>query len=155
MNRETIIADASCLIVLQNVQELQLLQKLFGKVFITVEIREEFGSDLPDWIKVKQIQNQIQHNALTLVLDKGEASAIALCLENPNSLLIIDERKGRRIAQELGIKIVGTLGVILKAKEKNLIHSVENLLENLESAGFRISSSLKAKILSSEKKRVI
>lgn len=150
MSRETIIADASCLIVLQNIQELPLLQKLFGEVFITEEIKEEFGLDLPDWIKIKQIQNKVQQNALNLILDKGEASSITLCLETVDSLLIIDEKKGRRIAQELGLKIVGTLGIILRAKESGLIDSIEDLLKRLENADFYISQGLKTKILEND-----
>jgi len=150
MSREVIIADASCLIVLQNIQELPLLQKLFGEVFITREVKEEFGLDLPKWIKVKEIQNIIQQNALNLILDEGEASSITLSLETDNSLLIIDEKKGRRIAQQLGLKIIGTLGIILQAKERGLINSVEDLLAKLENANFRISQSLKAKILEND-----
>lgn len=124
------------------------MQKLFGDVFITEEVKKEYGLDLPEWIKVKEVHNKIQQNALTLILDEGEASSIALSLETGNSLLIIDEKKGRRIARELGLKIIGTLGVILRAKEMGLIDSIENLLEKLENADFRISPNLKAKILS-------
>lgn len=147
MSREIIIADASCLIVLQNIQELTLLQKLFGEVFISEEVKNEFGLDLPAWIKIEEIQNKVRQDALNLILDEGEASAIALSLEIKNSLLIIDEKKGRRIAQELKIKIIGTLGIILQAKEKGLIVSIEDLVMKLEKAEFRISHSLKAKIL--------
>ena len=93
MSRKTIIADASCLIVLQNIQELPLLQKLFGEIFITDEVKEEFVLDLPEWISVKTVQSEAQRNALSLILDKGEASSIALCLETDNPLLIIDEKK--------------------------------------------------------------
>lgn len=147
MSREIIIADASCLIVLQNIRELSLLQKLFGEVLITAEVKKEFGLDLPEWIKIKAVQNETQKNSLSLILDKGEASSIALCLETDDSLLIIDEKKGRRIAQELKIKITGTLGIISRAKEKGLIDSIENLLEKLDKAEFRISPNLKLEIL--------
>ena len=150
MSRETIIADASCLIVLQNIQELSLLQKLFGEISITEEVEKEFGVVLPEWIKIKPVQNKIQQNTLNLILDEGESSSIALSLEIDDSLLIIDEKKGRRIAQELRIKTIGTLGVILRAKEKSLIDSIENVLEKLENAGFWISPNLKAKILENE-----
>lgn len=147
MSREIIIADASCLIVLQNIKELRVLQKLFGEVFITAEVAEEFGINLPEWIKIRKVQNKIQQNALNLILDEGEAGSIALCLETDDSLLIIDEKKGRRIAQELKVKIIGTLGVILRAREKGLINSITDLMEKLEKAEFRISPNLKAKIL--------
>ncbi len=150
MNRETIIADASCLIVLQNIRELSLLQKLFGEVLITAEVAEEFGLDLPEWIKIKPIQSAAKQNFLSLILDEGEASSIALCLEIADALLIIDEKKGRRIAQELEIKIIGTLGVILRAKNEGLVDSMTDLLEKLEQADFRISTNLKAKILENE-----
>lgn len=152
MSREIVIADASCLIVLQNIKELELLQTLFGEVFITEEIKNEFGLDLPAWIKVKEIRNKIQHGALTLILDKGEAGAIALALESGNSLLIIDEKKGRRIAQELGVRIIGTLGLILKAKKNGLITSMKDFLQKLENANFRVSESLKAKFLDNNSK---
>lgn len=148
MNR-VVVADASPLIVLQNIGELSLLQKLFDEILITPEVKSEINLDLPKWIKVKEVKDKTKQKLLNLTLDKGESSAIALCLENTDSLLIIDEKKGRRIAQELDLKILGTLGVILKAKEKGLINSIENILENLESANFHVSKSLKAMILKS------
>lgn len=150
MSRETVIADASCLIVLENIQELRLLHELFGEISITAEVGKEFSVDLPEWIKIKQAQNTHQQNALSLILDAGEASSIALCLETENSLLVIDEKKGRRVAQQLNLKIVGTPGVVLLAKEKGLINSVGDLLTKLETADFRISQSLRAKILEND-----
>jgi predicted nucleic acid-binding protein len=147
---QIVIADASPLIILQNIGRLALLQNLFDEILITPEIKTECGLDLPDWIKVAEVQDKTKQRLLNLTLDKGEASAIALCLENAESLLIIDEKKGRRIAQELGLKIVGTLGVILKAKEKGLINSTENILESLENANFYISANLKEKISGKE-----
>ncbi|MGI8543471.1 MAG: DUF3368 domain-containing protein [Aridibacter sp.] len=148
MNREIVIADSSCLIVLENIQELSLLKKLFGEILITQDVKNEFGLELPKWIKIRTVKDQSRVDALALVLDKGEASAIALSMETAESVLIIDEKKGRRIAQELNIKIIGTLGIILKAKENGLISSIEDILEKLENADFRISPSLKKKILS-------
>ncbi len=149
MNREIIIADASCLIVLENIQELPILEKLFGEILIIQEVKEEFGLDLPDWITVRKLNNQSKKEALSLILDKGEASAIALTLETAESILIIDEKKGRRIAQDLGLKITGTLGIFIKAKEIGLIDSIENVLNKLENVDFRISPTLKQKLLES------
>lgn len=150
MSAETIVADASCLIVLENNGELNLLEKLFGEILITEEVKTEFGLDLPGWIKVKKIHNKTQQNALELILGKGEASSISLALENAGSLLIIDEKKGRRIAQEMGVKIIGTLGVVLSARKDGLLDSVEEFLEKLENAGFYISQNLKTKIINSD-----
>lgn len=148
MNQQIIIADSSCLIVLENIKELSLLKKLFGEILITAQVKNEFGLKLPKWIKIRTVKNQSRVDALSLILDRGEASAIALSMETAESLLIIDEKKGRRIAQELNLQIIGTLGIILKAKENGLINSIEDILEKLENADFRISPSLKKKILS-------
>lgn len=150
MSEEIIVADASCLIVLQNIGELTLLQDLFGEILVTEEVKNEFKLDLPDWIKVKSPQNSLQQKALELILDKGEASSITLALENTDSLLIIDEKKGRRIAQDSGVKIIGTLGVILSAKKNGLLGSVEDFLEKLDDAGFHVSQNLKTKIINSD-----
>jgi predicted nucleic acid-binding protein len=150
MIRDIIVADASCLIVLQNIGELTLLQKLFHEISITEEVSSEFGLPLPEWVKVRSVINTAKKDSLGLVLDSGEASSIALCLESENPLLIIDEKKGRRIAQDLGIKTVGTVGLIIKAKKDGSIDSPENLVTLLESHGFYISQNLKKLISEDE-----
>mgnify|MGYP001796332225 CR=1 FL=1 len=61
--------------------------------------------------------------------------------------MIIDEKRGRKVAKRIGITIVGILGVILKAKEFEIIEQVAPLLDDLENAGFRISKQLKIQIL--------
>jgi predicted nucleic acid-binding protein len=67
---------------------------------------------------------------------------IALAVENEDCLLIIDDSKGRREAKALGIKITGTLGVLLLAKERKLIEELKPLLNQIKSTNFRISQSL-------------
>jgi len=78
--RRVIIADTSCLIVLDNIGLLHLLQKLYQEVLITPTIASEFGKELPDWIIVEKVLDNQKMQILELELDKGEASAIALCL---------------------------------------------------------------------------
>jgi predicted nucleic acid-binding protein len=86
-------------------------------------------------------------SVLELELDKWETSAIALAIEKENSLLIIDEKKGRKIAKQMNLKITGILGVMVKAKEIGLIEKVKPILDKLEKIEFRISSKLKEEIL--------
>jgi len=121
---KVIISDASCLIALSKVDELDLLKALFNEVIITREVKEEFGGVLPDWIVTREVKNIKKLQELEKILDKGEASSIALALETDRSMLIIDELKGRKIDQSLHIEIIGTIGVILLAEQKGLTKDV-------------------------------
>ena len=81
-----------------------------------------------------------------LVLDPGEAEAILLAEEVNCKFLLIDERKGRAIANRRGVPVVGIAGVLLAAKKRGLIDAVVPILKNLEQAGYRISAGLTKEI---------
>jgi predicted nucleic acid-binding protein len=102
----------------------------------------EFGSNLPDWIKIKSPADYQKQQLLELQIDKGEASAMALGLELPGSLIILDDLRARVLAEQLGISITGTLGVIVKAKLNGIIPSVKPLLSKIKQTNFRVSSIL-------------
>ena len=142
-----VIADTSVLIVLSKINRLHILRDIFNSITITPEIHLEFGEELPDWIIIKEINDEKRKRILMLELDKGEASAIALGLENDDSLLLIDERKGRKIASDLGLKIMGTLGVIIKAKELKIIKSLADEFEKLRKVDFWISEKITKNII--------
>jgi len=84
-------------------------------------------------------------------LDKGEASAIALAVEEKDCLLIIDDSKGRKYAEKLRINITGTLGILINAKLSGHIASVKPLLEKIKKTDFRITSDLESIILKKAK----
>ncbi len=142
-----VIADASCLILFTNIRRLDLLKRLFGEVWITDAVRAEYGIELPPFISVHDPRDKGRIGALSLLLDLGESTSIALAVENPDCLIIIDEKKGRRIAKALGLNIVGTLGVLLEASEKGLISADERLVTELNENGFRLSARLKQRLL--------
>jgi len=137
-----IIADTSCLIVLANIDELDLLQKVYGKITTTPEVASEYGRDLPSWIDIISVADKQKQYILESQVDKGESSAIALALEKTHSLLILDDQKARKIASQLGVQYTGSLGVIVKAKQKGIITSVKPLLKKLRQTNFRLSPSL-------------
>ncbi len=147
MPEKIIVSDTSSLIALTNIGELELLKEVYEEVVITPLIAEEYGLETPDWIRIEQIKDIQKFKLLNLELDKGESSGITLALENAPSLLIIDEKKGRRIAKKLGIKILGILGVMIRAKEIGLITQIKPLIEKLEKVDFRIAKRLKNQIL--------
>ncbi|WP_421879756.1 DUF3368 domain-containing protein [Marinoscillum sp.] len=142
-----IIADTSCLITLERSDALSVLHKVFGEIAITPEIRNEFQKPLPDWVKEIPVKNKEYQILLERTLDKGEASAIALVQELENAFLIIDEVKGRKVAQKLGIKFTGTLGVLLEAKKLGYITSLQKMISKLKANGFRISEIVEAQVL--------
>lgn len=142
-----IISDTSCLILLDKIGELHLLQKLFKTIYITQVVAGEFGSNLPDWIFIKNPQDQTNQRVLETTVDKGEASAIALALEQQDCLLIIDELKGRRLARQLGLTITGTLGVLAEAKRSGHIALLKPVLNKVKQTDFRLSEQLEAAVL--------
>ncbi|ADB36125.1 DUF3368 domain-containing protein [Spirosoma linguale] len=143
----TIISDTSCLILLDKIGELSLLHAVFGEIVTTQFVADEFGEALPDWISIQNPTNKSSQLVLETTLDKGEASAIALAMETGNSLLIIDEAKGRKIAKQLGLAITGTLGVLAQAKLNGHIPFLKPLLGKIQQTNFRISEQLVREVL--------
>ncbi|GHV76425.1 hypothetical protein AGMMS49942_12460 [Spirochaetia bacterium] len=133
-----IIADASCLIGLTNINLLDILRALYGTVTITPEIAAEYGLDFPDWITVASVKNTVLQTAIQSDLHPGEASAIALALENPDSLVVLDDKKARRYAVNLGLTITGTMGIIVSAEESGIIKNADEVFEQLRKIGFRL-----------------
>lgn len=147
MPEQIIISDASPLIALADIGKLEILQHLYSNITITDIVRNEIRVDLPDWISVSSNYDPQQMQVLELELDAGEASAIALGLKSPNSTLILDESKGRKAAKRLGLKVTGTVGIIIKAKRQGVIQSGKEILIALEEHGFWLSQKLKSEIL--------
>ena len=145
---KVVIADASCLILLTNLGQLDTLRKLYGEIWITEAVSLEYRLLLPSFISIHEPSDHAQFDALLKTLDAGEASSIALALENPGCRIIIDERKGRRVALSLGLDLIGTLGVLTEAAERDLIKIDRELVEQLEEVGFHLSDELREAFLS-------
>lgn len=144
---EVVISDTSCLILLKKIDELELLKVSYKNVFVTDVIAAEFGESLPDWILVKRPEDQNIQITLRQLVDSGEASAFALALEMPQSVLIIDDRTARKVAKSLNLKTTGTLGVLVQAKRRGLIASVKPILAKIAVTDFRITQNLVDKVL--------
>ncbi len=139
---KTVIADTTCFIVLSDINELDILRKVYSEIITTHTIAEEFGEVLPSWVQIKSPKDRIREVELSQQVDKGEASAIALALEMPDSLLILDDMKARRLARMLHLQLTGTLGVLMKAKQIGVIDAIKPLLAKIQATQFHISNEL-------------
>ena len=144
---KVIISDTSCFIILSSIDELSLLQKLYGTIITTQDIAMEYGEKLPDWVEIVTLKDKHKQQLLEMQLDKGESSAIALGLETENSTLILDDLKARKIALQLNLSYTGTLGIIIKAKQKGIIDAVKPIIEKIKRTNFRISPELELQAL--------
>jgi len=152
MIRSVVIADSSSLMALENIGEIDALQKLFCEIIVTPEVAGEYGHGLPPWIIIRNASSQSMHRSEISRLDRGEASSIALALDSDDPLLIIDEKKGRRVAEQLNIDIIGTVGVLIKARTAGFIDEPDTLLARLEAVDFRLNNVLKSLLISANDK---
>ncbi len=144
---KTIISDTSCLIILTNIGELELLLRLYGQITTTLDIATEYGETLPEWVEIMNVADKSKQQLLELQIDKGESSAIALALEMPNSTIILDDYKARKVASQLGLTFTGTIGIIVKAKLQGLIPSIKPLIAKIKQTDFRLSTEIELQAL--------
>ena len=132
--------------------DLNLLNKLYDRVFVTHEVKNELYYKGDNFFGVKEFKKAsflIQQNKelklsplLKHSLDKGEASVIQFALNNDISLVCIDEAMGRRIARLNDLKVTGSLGILLKAKNKGLDVSLRTAVSNMQKRGIFLSDEL-------------
>jgi predicted nucleic acid-binding protein len=152
-----VVSNTSPLFYLHRLRHLDLLQKLYQRIIVPEAVVDELrvgrdqGEDAPDiaaydWIEVRLVRVP-QLIRLITDLGAGEAQTLALALEEPGSVVILDDRLAREVAQLQNIRITGTAGVLLKAKQEGYLSAVKPLLDRLIQLGFRLSDAVKASIL--------
>lgn len=143
--KSPIVADSTCLIGLERIGRIELLPALFEPVSIPPEVAREFGVSVA-WLKVEDPSDEALIQSLKLLIDQGEAEAIALAYEKGWKVLT-DDRRARSIASQMGLSLVGTIGVLILAKQQEKIPALKPLLQDLEDNNFFMSSDLKAEAL--------
>lgn len=151
-----IISNAGPLIAMARINELRLFPKLFGRVMIPEAVSKEIMQSgrtgamqmaRADWLCTESVRNLVAVPLLQDDLDEGESEAIVLAIEHEADLLLIDEAKGRKVANARGLPVAGTLGILVRAKKRGVIDDVSSRLEMLLESGFRMSESLYEQIL--------
>jgi uncharacterized protein len=135
------VTDSTCLIGLGRIQRLDILPQVFSPVIISPAVQAEVGIST-SWITVQAPQSIMTVAALETQLDDGEAEAIALALELDDVFIILDDLSARRVSKQLNLKVIGTVGMLLRAKEQKVISEIKPLLTALNAADFRISEAI-------------
>lgn len=154
-----IVSNTSPISNLAKVGQLDLMQQIYGTILVPTAVYEELldkragetvitAVQSAVWFEIQPVQNQALVNELRNQVNVGEAEAIVLAIEAEASRLLIDERLGRQAATNLGLKIIGVLGILLIAKRQNLVTAIKPIMDDLRTqASFRISSQLYADVL--------
>jgi uncharacterized protein len=157
-----VVSDTSPITNLAAIDQLDLLRQLYATIAIPLAVYNEMVSVdglVPGAVEVQTlawIQTETVANTQSVIdlqnsqddIDAGEAEAIALALELKADLLLMDERRGRVLAENCGLNVTGLLGVLLQAKRNGLIPAVKPVIDQLiEEADFRVSSQLYTTVL--------
>ena len=147
-----IIADSGPLIALSIIGKLELLRQIYQQVWIPPAVWDEVvckGKGLPGAEAVKYLSwleihapDESMSRVLSILVDRGEAEAIALAQGIPNSTVLLDDAKARRVAEHFGISRIGTLGILRQAKKVGMIELLSPLVEQLQQNGIYMQQSL-------------
>lgn len=138
---ENAVSNSACLIALERIARSDLLSKSFDTITIPPAVQTELGRKI-DWLVVKSVQNKAVITSLKTQIADGESEAIALAMELGDVFIVLDDKKARRIAKQLGLKVIGTVGLLLRAKKKGLVLAIKPILDALQEADFRMSNTL-------------
>lgn len=151
------VADTSFLIALQWLELLQTLEAVHSRVLVPNRVWQEFtaGASESELATVAQIpvlqraqaSNTLLAAAIGASAEGGEAEVIALALEAGITLVLIDDYRGRKVAQRLGLRTRGTLGYLLLLKQMGIIPAVADYLKTLMERGFFLSADLVNEVL--------
>jgi len=151
------ISNTSPLLYLHHADALPWLPRLFAEIWAPAAVVHELhegkqrGFDVPSpsdcpWLQVVEPRS-VPSEWLTLDLGRGELAVLALALENPQSIVLLDDRLARQLAHAAGLNVWGTLRVLLEAKSLGLTDKVSPLLFRLRDAGMWLSDDVLDRVL--------
>lgn len=157
-NESLLVADAGPIIALAAIRRFEILHQLADEVIVPRAVFAEVIAGAPRagaaelqgavWVTVADGVADLVA-AYGLLVDRGEAEALAIAEARRDSLLVIDDLRARRIARRLGLRFTGTLGILARGKRARLLDRVRPEVQRLADAGFRIDDSLRDAFLES------
>ena len=140
----------SPLIALHQIGRLDLLGQVHPEVLIPPAVAKEIEPSirrLPGWIVVKPLLLPRNPQTVSGAIGAGEHEVVSLGLELGAQRLILDERPARRLAASLGLGVIGTVGLLLAAKDRNLLPEVKPELDRLREVRFFMDEELYDRVL--------
>jgi predicted nucleic acid-binding protein len=144
------VCIASPLIVFHQIGRLELVGEVLGNLLIPPAVANEIAPSmgtLPSWVQITSSPFALDPMPWWSSLDPGEIEAIALALDRSARLVVLDDRSARRAARQLGLKVVGSVGILLQAHQRGLIGAVQPDLDAMLAVGFHLSRALYEEIL--------
>lgn len=155
-----VVCDTNIIIDFAKIKRFDLLKNIFHEVMIPDEVQKELlaggrgetkQSDIikaiDEWIVVKKGKDMLALESLKAHIGKGEAASIVLYMETKADFLAVNDLKARGVAHAMGVKIIGTLGIIGLAKDYGLLKKIRPLLDELKKIGAYISDEVYKRIL--------
>lgn len=151
------VTDTSALIFLTKIGRLNLLKLGAQEVLVPLEVLDEIRSGpgdvmaqvephLSNWLRI--CDAGVEHSdILTYRLGKGEAAVLRQAVHLGIKSVVLDDMVARKVARQLGLEPVGTLGILLAARKRGLVESIKHEIECLKAYGFWISTTLEHKVL--------
>lgn len=150
-NRRVAVADASPIIAFHGAGRLDLLEQVLPVLVVPPRVAREIApsvGNLPPWIAERPLSIRPPTLLDAVALDPGEYEAIALALELNAAPIVLDDLAARRVAERLGLSVVGAFGLAVRAKAAGLVPAVRPVLDDLIATGLYVSPALYAELLS-------
>jgi len=145
-----VVSNSSPLIALTQIGRLDLLGRLHPQVFIPPAVAKEISPTvqrLPSWLAVKPLLLPRHPDTVSGSIGPGEHEVISLGLELRAERLILDERPARRLAASLGLSVIGTIGLLLAAKDRRFLVKIKPELDRLRAVRFFMDEELYDRVL--------
>jgi predicted nucleic acid-binding protein len=148
-----VVVNTTPLIALSHIGQLDILKKMYGEILIPNAVYNELSAkpdsickievdNSKDWIRVKEIKNQMAKSMYKTQLHEGEVEVMILAQEVNADLVIIDDANAKKHAKYLKLPVTGTLGVLIKAKQNGYVDKLKPMLQMMIENGIYISQDL-------------
>lgn len=152
-----VIVNSTPLIILCGIGRLDILRKLYHTICIPHAVYKEVTAkedsiciqirSAGEWIRVLSVKDQSDKKMYKAKLHDGEVEVMILAQEQAADLIILDDNAEKKTARYLGLKVTGTLGVLLKAKREGIIEKISPILSEMKQSGFYISKEVECMVM--------